>query len=359
MNSSDIISTKSTSFDNKKYYRLQKKAIIERMEKFIKGRLYLEIGGKFLYDPHANRVIPGFDPTIKQKVLADLIPNADILFCVDYKDIISNRQLKNTHEDYIDTVFNYLTQISKNLSKKPTIVINRCTRGKIQQNLDLFVKRATTSGYEVIKRYFIKGYPTNTKAVLSLDGFGADEYFKTNKKLVIVTGAGSNSGKMSTCLGQIYNDCINGFASGYAKYELFPIWNKDLNHPVNLAYEAATADIGDYNVWDKLHEKAYGIKAVNYNRDMSSFKLIKSLTRNLLDKTNFMRSYKSPTDMGINMAGECIVDDLAVCHASVDEIGRRAQWYKDAILRGEGKINWVSRCYALEIKAISFIKRNL
>ncbi len=357
MNSSDIINWDTDAFDTAKYYQLQKKAIVDRVSKFSSGRLYLEIGGKFLYDPHANRVLPGFDPKIKQKILADLVKKADILFCVDFLDIIADRQLKNTREAYIDSVFKYLDEIYSNLGKKAVVVINRCRRDKKSLGmLTEFEKKAQKLEYKYIKRYMIAGYPDNSGRVLSIDGFGADDYLKDLEKIVIVTGAGSNSGKMSTCLGQIYNDSVNGLQSGYAKYELFPIWNLDVEHPVNLAYEAATADIGDYNVWDELHEQAYGKKAVNYNRDTESYKLIKSLTDTVLESGNYMHMYNSPTDMGINMAGECITDDLAVCKAAVEEIRRRAVWYREIVERGDGKINWISKCFALEKRAVEHIK---
>jgi uncharacterized protein (UPF0371 family) len=350
MNSTEILRNPKIGFDTVKYYREQKNAIVKRLQMFSSGRLYLEIGGKFLYDPNAARVLPGFDPAIKQKIFADLKDLAEILFCVDAPAIISNRQLKNVEENYIDTVVNMLLEIEKNLNIKPIIVINRCSH-KNEKSVENYIKSQEKKGYQVYKRYMIEGYPKSISTILSKDGFGRDEYIKLEKNLILVTGAASNSGKLSTCLGQIYHDEINGAKSGYAKYELFPIWNLPLNHPVNLSYEAATADIGDFNVNDKLHKKVYGVEAVNYNRDYEAFKLLNTLADKFTSSDNPIRSYNSTTDMGINMAGFAITDDKVVCEAAVEEILRRKEWYKEIIERGEGKMNWVLRCEQLEREA--------
>lgn len=268
INSSDIIaySPEQIGFDGAKYIELQASAIRERMSKFA-GRLYLEIGGKFLYDPHAARVLPGFDPESKKKIFKSLAADADIVFCMNYKDIIGDRQLGNKDEDYLISCKKLVHDIQEALGIKPFIAINMIPVSEKNSTAMLRVL-STFAGYEIFKRYMMEGYPHDTAKVLSKNGYGKDEYIPVTKKLVIVTGAASNSGKMSTCLGQIYHEHTHGIDSGYAKYETFPIWNLPLEHPINLAYEAATIDIEDYNMYDPFHEKNYGIKSVNYNRDV-------------------------------------------------------------------------------------------
>lgn len=198
---------------------------------------------------------------------------------------------------------------------------------KIQELKSLFAE------YTVFQRFLMDGYPHDTAKVLSADGYGKDEYIPVSKKLVIVTGAASNSGKMSTCLGQIYHEYMNNTDSGYAKYETFPIWNLPLEHPINLAYEAATIDIGDYNMYDPFHEKAYGIKSLNYNRDVEAFEIVKKLADSFLPDSNPTRKYLSPTDMGINMAGFAISNDENCCKASIEEIERRKDRYAQVVAR--------------------------
>lgn len=346
MDTSDIIDYEVTGFDSAKYFKLQKQAVLERLDKFAGGRLYLEIGGKFLYDPHAARVLPGFDPYVKPKVCADMVSVAELVYCVDYEDIISDRQLKNTSDSYKKLVSQALRDIQTKLKILPKIVINKI-RDETSSILKDFVE--TFADYEIYRRYYINGYPDGRDKILSDDGFGKDDYVKIDqgKSLVIVTGAASDSGKMSTCLGQMYHDFLHGIESGYAKYELFPIWNLPINHPVNLAYEAATVDIGDYNVPDKYHEKAYGRQSVNYNRDIEAFELLRKMALDFVSESNYIRTYKSPTDMGINTAGSAITDDQVVQSASIEEIKRRKKWYQEVINRGDGKILWVNRCNEL------------
>ena len=302
INSSDIIhyTPDLVGFDGAKYIELQAAAIRERMSKFA-GRLYLEIGGKFLYDPHAARVLPGFDPESKKKIFGLLSSEADIIFCMNYKDIVSDRQLSNEDADYVTSCKNMVERIVAILGIKPFIAINMIPFEEKNSSAMIRVLSAF-AGYDVFKRYMMDGYPHDTAKVLSKNGYGKDEYIPATKKLVIVTGAASNSGKMSTCLGQIYYEDTHGVDSGYAKYETFPIRNIDLNHPINLAYEAATIDIADYNMYDPFHEKAYGIKSVNYNRDVEAFEIVQNLASGFLPEKNFTRSYQSPTDMGINQA---------------------------------------------------------
>nr|MDD3719996.1 DUF1846 family protein [Candidatus Gracilibacteria bacterium] len=355
INSSQSIKYAKEGFDGNKYIKLQSEKILERILKF-NGKLYLEIGGKFMFDAHASRVLPGFKPESKKIIFESFKNQADILFCVNSDDIINNRQITNENINYNKHIKESINDIEKNIGIKPKIVIN-----KIDLNLDLtkiekFQKEFVTFGYEVFKRYKIEGYPKNVTKILSKDGYGKDEYIKTSKNLILVTGIASNSGKMSTCLGQLYLDNINGVNSGYAKYETFPVWNLDINHPINLAYEAATADIGDYNIYDEKHKENYGIKSVNYNRDVEAFNIIKLFTDKFISKENYIYNYKSPTDMGISNAGFCIIDDKVCSIASLEEIKRRKIWYQEMVNRGEGKELWVRKCENLEKKCNNYIK---
>ncbi|MDD3301992.1 MAG: DUF1846 family protein [Candidatus Gracilibacteria bacterium] len=355
INSSETIVFNKQGFDGKKYISLQKEKIFERISKF-SGKLYLEIGGKFLFDAHASRVLPGFFPDSKKIIFSDLKKDFDIFFCTNADDINSNRQITNEDIDYIDYTLKILKDIEGNLGIKPKVVINKIDIKNTEVKLDLFRNKILSLGYQVFNRYKIDGYPNDVNRVLSDYGFGKDDYIKTDKKLILVTGMASSSGKMSTCLGQIYLDYLNGIDSGYAKYETFPVWNIDLNHPVNLAYEAATADIGDYNMYDKFHKKSYGIDSVNYNRDIEAFVILKSILDKFILEGNYMSTYKSPTDMGISNAGFCIIDDEICSVASLEEIKRRIIWYKELVDRGEGKINWVEKCKDLEKKCLKYIE---
>lgn len=352
---SDSIDYPVTGFDSRKYFELQKEKILERIGKFKGGRLYMEIGGKFLFDAHASRVLPGFKPTVKKALFASLKDQATVLFCVGYMDIINNRQLSNKEESFTEAALRIAKNIESELEMKPSIVINLCEPEK-DEAVKQFVSEAGEIGFKVHFRYKIEGYPKDTKKILSDDGFGKDDYIESGKPLVLVTGAASNSGKMSTCIGQIYLDHLKGIDSGYAKFETFPIWNLPIKHPVNLAYEAATADIGDYNEMDHYHLKAYGIKAVNYNRDINAFKLLMELSTQIVSESNFIRHYKSPTDMGISHAGFAITDDAVVCRASTEEIDRRKRWYREIIDRGEGDSLWTEKCDELKKEALEYIK---
>jgi uncharacterized protein (UPF0371 family) len=325
-----------------KYLDLQSAAIKERLSKF-NGKLYLEIGGKFLDDAHAARVLPGFDSRVKVRIIKDLGVPFEIIFCVSAPDIESGRIWKSG-ESYEETVLRKLYEIDKVGFPKPVIAVNLYDEGrKIRQ----FEKELSKRDHDIFRRYFIEGYPSDLDRIASDQGYGKDEYIDTSQDLVLVVGAGSLSGKMSTCLGQVYHDSSCGIDSGYAKYETFPIWNLRIDHPVNLAYEAATADIGDFNVYDHFHEEAYGEKAVNYNRDVEAFVIIRDILDRIVPEDNHMREYKSPTDMGISMAGFCIEDDEAVRKASVREIERRIEEYGELVKSGRGKKEWVERCEEL------------
>lgn len=333
-------------FDGPGYITLQRDAILERMSRF-QHRLYLEVGGKFLYDGHAARVLPGFDPTSKEKIFHELFDSMNIIFCINYDDMQDNRILGADTTSYIATVVHMLADISDKLGKKPYIACNKCPREWFDPVVEAQIQQLTSLWYAVYKRYMIPGYPQNTEVVLSSTWYGHDEYIPTTAKLVLVTGAASNSGKMSTCLGQIYHEHEDGHDAGYAKYETFPIWNIPLEHPINLAYEAATADIGDYNMIDTFHRAAYGVDAVNYNRDVDAFVIVSQLASAFLPLDNFTRSYKSPTDMGISKAGFAITDDAVCCNASWAEIARRKTGYEALVEKGIGEAIWVERCVKL------------
>lgn len=354
MNTSDIIEYKNDGFNNAKYLKLQTEKILERIDKFRDGKLYLETGGKFIHDPHAARVLPGFHADIKKEIFRSLRNISEILFCTNAKDIQSNRQLNNTNELYTSAAISMLRSIEEEVGIKPRVVINRIDSGNLSES-EKFANNLNELGYITYKRYQIDGYPHDTDKVLSEDGFGKDDYITTTKKLIVVIGAASNSGKMSTCLGQIYMDKLSGIESGYAKYETFPIWSLPIEHPVNLAYEAATADIGDFNVIDSFHEEAYGKRAVNYNRDVEAFEIIKSMSDKFLTFENFITSYKSPTDMGINYVGMAIENDEIVCIASLREIVRRKEWYAEQVARGDGDSKYVEICKKLESQALNYI----
>lgn len=354
MNTTDVINYNKTGFNNKKYLELQKSKILERVDLFRSGKLYLEVGGKFLKDPHAARVLPGFDQYNKRQIFHSMRSMLQILFCINSNDIQQNRQLNNKNEKYTESVDQMLEEIKEVLVVIPTVVVNLCDRDE-SPDVTEYIDRKRSEGFSIYRRYKINGYPQNVESVLSEGGYGADDYIETKKNLIIVTGAGSNSGKMSTALGQIYLDQLKGYNSGYAKYETFPIWSLPIGHPVNLAYEAATADIGDYNVLDKYHEEAYGKRSVNYNRDVEAFEIIRMLSNLFLPENNHMREYKSPTDMGINYAGFAIDNDEVICVASLNEIRRRANWFREIVYRGAGKMDWVKKCEQLETQALKYI----
>ena len=353
--STDTLEYKRNAFNNIKYHDTQRDKILERIDKFKEGRLYLEIGGKFLYDPHAARVLPGFNPRVKADIFVSLKSLIEIIFCINAEDLRTNRQLKSSSQPYTESVLEMLKEVEEKIGIKPQVSINLCDR-QMKDKAYEFEDKLDSLGYKTAKRFKIDGYPNDTDNILSDDGYGFDEYIETNKNLVLVIGAASNSGKMSTCLGQIYHDTQRGQNSGYAKYETFPIWTLPLNHPINLAYEAATADIGDYNVIDTYHELAYGKRSVNYNRDVAAFEIVMSIAKDIVADDSYMNEYKSPTDMGINYAGFAIENDQVACIAGLGEIRRRAEWYNEQVERGEGDFQWVRKCKNLENQALRYIR---
>ena len=305
-------------FDNEKYLNMQSKHIQDRIKKF-DGKLYLELGGKLFDDYHASRVLPGFEPDSKIKMLMNLKDCAEIVITINAGDIERNKMRGDLGISYDNDVIR-LIEAFRSLDLTVSSVVLTCYTG--QYSADIFKKKLANFGVKAYLHYPIVGYPNNIPLIVSEDGYGRNEFIETTKPLVIVTAPGPGSGKLATCLSQLYHEHKRGIRAGYAKFETFPIWNLPLKHPVNLAYEAATADLNDLNMIDPFHLEAYGDMTVNYNRDVEAFPLLKAMLESILGES----PYNSPTDMGVNMAGNCIIDDDAVCDAARKEIVRR--YYK-------------------------------
>ena len=304
-------------FNNKKYVEIQSKKIKERIKEF--DKLYLEFGGKLFDDYHASRVLPGFEPDSKIKMLLELKKITEIIICINAKDI----ERKKIRADYgitYDMEVLRLIDEFQNLGLSVNSVVITLYTGK--ESSKKFINQLEKRNIKTYVHTPTKGYPTDVDVIVSDEGYGANPYIKTTKKLVVVTAPGPSSGKLATCLSQLYHEYKRGVKAGYAKYETFPVWNLPLKHPVNVAYEAATADLKDVNMIDSFHLEKYGITSVNYNRDLAVFPVLKSI----LHKITGEDIYYSPTDMGVNMIGSCIDDDEAICAASRQEIIRR--YYK-------------------------------
>ncbi len=306
-------------FDNKKYLSLQSEKIEERIAAF-GDKLYLEFGGKLFDDYHAARVLPGFEPDSKIKMLLKLKDIAEILVVISANDIEKNKYRNDLGITYDADVLRLIEIFKKKGLYVGSVVM---TMYQSLPRVDAFIKRLENLGIKVYKHYAIEGYPSDVQKIVSEEGYGKNEFIPTQRRLVVVTAPGPGSGKMATCLSQLYHENKRGVKAGYAKFETFPIWNLPLSHPVNLAYEAATADLNDVNMIDPYHLEAYGTLAVNYNRDVEIFPVVNAMLEKILGKS----PYKSPTDMGVNMAGFCVVDDEVCKAASRDEIIRR---YYDA-----------------------------
>ena len=302
-------------FDNNKYLKLQSEHIRQRIDLF-GGKLYLEFGGKLFDDFHASRVLPGFQPDSKVKMLVQLADQAEIVIAINAADIEKNKvrgDLGITYDLEILRLIDAFRDIGLYVG---SVVL---TRWAGQSAAQAFEARLNALGVKTYRHYPIEGYPNDIARIVSDEGFGQNDYSQTSRPLVIVTAPGPGSGKMATCLSQLYHEHKRGIAAGYAKFETFPIWNLPLKHPVNLAYEAATADLNDVNMIDPFHLEAYGQTTVNYNRDVEIFPVLAATFRQIMGSC----PYKSPTDMGVNMAGNCIVDDEACRQASRQEIIRR------------------------------------
>ncbi|HIY27442.1 MAG TPA: DUF1846 domain-containing protein [Firmicutes bacterium] len=311
---------KTIGFDNEKYLRMQSEHIRERISKF-GGKLYLEFGGKLFDDYHASRVLPGFQPDSKLRMLLQLKEQVEVVIAINAGDIEKNKLRGDLGITYDVDVLR-LIDVFRNFGLYVGSVVLTCFQG--QPVAEAFQKRLESLGVRVYRHYPIEGYPSNIAKIVSDEGYGHNEYIETSRELVVVTAPGPGSGKMATCLSQLYHEHKRGIQAGYAKFETFPIWNLPLNHPVNLAYEAATADLNDVNMIDPFHLEAYGETTINYNRDVEIFPVLTAMFEMLVGEC----PYKSPTDMGVNMAGNCIIDDEACKEASRQEIVRR---YYDAL----------------------------
>lgn len=302
-------------FDNNKYIELQSQKILERISSF-GGKLYLEFGGKLFDDFHAARVLPGFCPDSKIRMLLSMKENAEMIIVVSATSIEQNKIRGDLGITYDMDTLRLIDAFTEAGMYVGGVVITQYSN---QPAADAFIKRLNNLGVKVYRHYTIEGYPTNVKKIVSDEGYGKNEYIQTTKPLVVVTAPGPGSGKMATCLSQLYHDHKRGIKAGYAKFETFPIWNLPLKHPVNMAYEAATVDLNDVNMIDPYHLEATGTTAVNYNRDIEIFPVLQAIFKQIYGEC----TYKSPTDMGVNMAGFCIIDDEEVCRASKMEIVRR------------------------------------
>lgn len=314
-------------FDNDKYLQMQSEHIRERIAAF-GGKLYLEFGGKLYDDNHASRVLPGFQPDSKLRMLLQLKDHVEMVIAINADDIEKNKIRGDLGITYdLDVI--RLIGIFRDFGLYVSSVV--LTRFHGQTLATAFQSRLEGMGIRVYHHYSIEGYPANTAFVVSEEGFGKNEYIETTRSLVVVTAPGPGSGKLATCLSQVYHEYKRGIQAGYAKFETFPIWNIPLNHPVNLAYEAATADLNDVNMIDPFHLDAYGVTTVNYNRDVEVFPVLNAMFQKIQGES----PYKSPTDMGVNMAGFGIVDDEVCCEASRHEIVRR--YFTAACDRVKGK----------------------
>ncbi|WP_343209166.1 DUF1846 domain-containing protein [Anaerolentibacter hominis] len=306
---------KALGFDNDKYLETQSRHIAERIAQF-DNKLYLEMGGKLFDDFHASRVLPGFMPDSKMKMLLNLADEVEIVIVINASDIEKSKVRGDIGITYDADVLRLIDAFRGIGLYVGSVVI---TQYSGQLVVDNFKKRLTNLGVKVFMHYTIEGYPSNISHIVSDEGFGKNEYVETSRPLVVVTAPGPGSGKMATCLSQLYHEYHHGVKAGYAKFETFPIWNLPLKHPVNLAYEAATADLNDVNMIDPFHLEAYGTTAINYNRDVEVFPVLNAIFEKIAGKS----PYKSPTDMGVNMVGNCIIDNEVCEEASRQEIIRR------------------------------------
>ena len=302
-------------FDNEKYLRLQSQKILERIALF-GGKLYLEFGGKLFDDYHASRVLPGFQPDSKVRMLLHLKEQAEIVITINADDIEKSKRRGDLGITYDMDVLRLIDAFREIGLYVGSVVI---TQYRSQYSADQFQKRLESLGMKVYRHYPIPGYPSNVPLIVSDEGYGKNDYIETSRSLVVVTAPVPGSGKMAVCLSQLYHEHKRGAEAGYAKFETFPIWNLPLKHPVNLAYEAATTDLNDVNMIDPFYLEAYGATAVSYNRDVEIFPVLNAI----FEKIKGQSPYKSPTDMGVNMAGYCITDDEVVCRASEQEVIRR------------------------------------
>ncbi|MGB3242407.1 MAG: DUF1846 domain-containing protein [Candidatus Omnitrophota bacterium] len=308
--------TKKIGFNNEKYLKEQSQAILDRVKQY-NDKLYLEFGGKIVYDFHASRVLPGFAPDVKMRLLQKLADKAEIILCIYAGDIERKKMRADFGITYDVDALRMIDELRKRNLEIAGVVI---TRFEDQPSAKIFKNKLERRGIKVYTHRYTKGYPTDVDLIVSDEGYGANEYIETTKPLVVITGPGPGSGKLATSLSQVYHEHKRGVNAGYAKFETFPIWNIPLKHSVNVAYEAATADLKDFNMIDPFHLEAYSETAINYNRDVDAFPLLKRILERILGDDTV---YKSPTDMGVNRAGFGIVDDEVVQEAAKQEIIRR------------------------------------
>lgn len=339
-----------TGFNNDKYIKLQSKKISERIDRF-GGKLYLEFGGKLFDDYHASRVLPGFEPDSKLKMLLSLKDKAELVIVVNADDIEKNKVRGDLGITYDLDVLRLVDAFKALDFFVGSIVITRFTEQPAAINFKRYLE---SKGLSVYLHYPISGYPANVDLIVSDEGYGKNEYIKTSRQLIIVTAPGPGSGKMATCLSQLYHENLRGVKAGYAKFETFPVWNLPLKHPVNLAYEAATADLDDVNMIDPYHLETYKTTTVNYNRDIEIFPVLDAIFKRILGDS----PYHSPTDMGVNMAGFCIDDDEICKKAARQEIIRRYFSAKCAQVQGEPDTQAIRKIQLLMQQAdISFDER--
>ena len=314
-------------FDNAKYLKTQSAHIKERISEF-GGKLYLEFGGKIFDDFHASRVLPGFEPDSKMKMLLELKDDAEMIIAINANDIAKNKIRGDIGITYDLDVLR-LMDIYRSFGLVICGVV--LTQYSDQPAAVAFKQKLEGLGIRVYKHYTIPNYPSDVKLIVSKDGYGRNEYIETSRSLIVVTAPGPGSGKMAVCLSQLYHEHERGVEAGYAKFETFPIWHLPLKHPVKLAYEAATTDLNDVNMIDPFHLEAYGKTTVNYNRDIEIFPVLNAIFEKIYGES----PYKSPTDMGVNMAGNCIIDDEIVSEASKQEVIRR--YYKTLVKKANGE----------------------
>ncbi|MFA6569497.1 MAG: DUF1846 domain-containing protein [Victivallales bacterium] len=327
------------AFDNEKYIREQTEEILERVQMF-NNKLYLEFGGKLLFDYHASRVLPGYDPNVKMRLLQQLKDSADIILCIFAGDIERRKVRADFGITYDSDALKIIDDLREWGIEVTAVVI---TRFDNQPSAVLFKNKLERRNVKVYTHHAIKGYPADIDMIVSADGYGKNHYIETTKPLVVVTGPGPGSGKLSTCLSQLFHEHKTGKNAGYAKFETFPIWNLPLKHPVNIAYEAATADLRDVNMIDPFHLEAYGKATVNYNRDIEIFPVIGRILEAITDS----KVYKSPTDMGVNKAGFAITDDRIACEAAKQETIRRFFRYRCEYVMGLTDLETVNRAQVI------------
>ena len=329
---------KKTGFDNAKYIKMQSEQIKKRISQF-GGKLYLEFGGKLFDDTHAARVLPGFEPDSKLKMLLELKDQAEIVIAVSAGALESSKRRGDLGITYDMEVLRLIDMFRSVGLYVGSVVI---TQYNGQQAADKLKTQLEAHDVKVFKHYIIDGYPFNVQHIVSAEGYGKNDYIETSRSLVVITAPGPGSGKMATCLSQLYHEHERGINAGYAKFETFPIWNLPLKHPVNLAYEAATADLSDVNMIDPFHLEAYGVSTVNYNRDIEIFPVLNTIFTKIFGSS----PYKSPTDMGVNMVGNCISDDEVVREASKQEVVRR---YYNALCAARQSMGKKDEIYRLEL----------